>query len=81
MNKARMYLNLQQWIEIGMGTADLIVDAPFQNADYSPYVVAELLKKTPMKQIPFRVLEKLGEELIAANEPIPKKNKWYQWKR
>lgn len=78
MNKAKMYINLQSWIETGMGTAELIIEAPFQNTEYAPYVVSELLKKTPMKQIPFKVLERLGEELIAANEPIPQRKKWYQ---
>lgn len=80
MNKAKMYINLQNWIEVGQGTADLIVDAPYQNPEYAPYVVAAMLKKTPIKQIPFVVLEKLGEELVAANEPkgAPK---WQFWKR
>ena len=77
-NKAKMYISLQAWIETGMGTADLIVDAPFQNPEYAPYVVAELLKKTPIKQIPFRVLERIGEDLIKQNEPIPRRSIWWR---
>lgn len=77
-NKAKLYIDLQSWIETGHGTADLIVDAPFQNAEYSPYVVSELLKKTPIKQIPYKVLERLGEELIKQNEPIPRRSIWWK---
>lgn len=79
-NKAKLYINLQQWLDAGQGTADLIVDAPYQNPEYSPYVVAAMLKKTPIKQIPFFVLEKLGEELIASNEP-KKAKKWQFWRK
>jgi hypothetical protein len=78
-NKAKMYFRLQEWIETGFGTADLIVDAPYQNPDYAPYVVAALVKGTPKKRVPQFVLDKIGEELKQECEP---KKPWYKfWKK
>lgn len=72
MNKAKMYFDLQKWIESGI--SDCIYDSPHQRAEYAPYVVELLLKKTPLKQIPFLVLEQLESELVELN--IPKKKRW-----
>lgn len=69
MNKARAAKVLREWIEIGNGVDLLIVDSPHQNKDYAPYVVVELLMKTPVKQIPHKVLERIENELIEECEP------------
>lgn len=76
MNKPKLYVQLQALIDAGV--ADLIIDSPHQNKELAPYVVVELVKKTPRKQIPYLVLEQLGEDMISEAEP---KRKWWQFKR
>lgn len=74
-----MYISLQKMIEAGDQVAFMIIDSPHQNRDYAPYVVEHLVKKTPARQIPYLVLEQLGEELMAEGQPKPK-SKWRFWK-
>lgn len=77
MNKAKMAQDLREWISIGSGLPELIIDSPHQNKDYAPYVVELLVKKTPIKQIPFLVLEQLESEVIKQCEP--KKGFFQKW--
>ena len=82
MNKMKMYLKLEEWINLsgsqkGITIADAIYDSPFQTSEFSPYVVIAFLKNTPRKNIPAFVLDMLKDELVADNEFTPKKA-WYQ---
>lgn len=63
MNKMQMYLRLNERIYTGFGTELLMIDSPFENKDFAPYVVFELVRKTPMKEIPQKVLERLASEI------------------
>lgn len=77
MNKAKLYIQLQKMIDAGESVAFMIVDSPHQNKDYAPYVVDLLVKKTPVRQIPYLVLEQLGEEMIKEGEPKKKRFKFW----
>ena len=77
MNKAKLYLDLDEWIDIGNGVDFMIVDSPFQHPQYAPYVVAELLKKTPLKNIPGAVHQKLREELLEEGT-LPQRKSWFK---
>lgn len=75
MNKMKMFLVLQEWVNIGMGVDLIVVDSPHQNKDYAPYVVEALLQRIPHKQIPQHILKILESELIEESEP---KKPWYR---
>ena len=64
MNKAKLYIQLQKMIDAGESVAFMIVDSPHQNKDYAPYVVDLLVKKTPMRQIPYLVLSSWVKKMI-----------------
>jgi len=76
MNKFKMYVDLENWIYAGAGVANMIYDSPHQRAEYSPYVVEEMLKKTPLPHIPGAVLMKLRDELLAEGESLPMRGSW-----
>ena len=60
-----MYIKLQEMIQTGYGTAELIIDSPHQFKEYSNYVVFELVKKTPMNEVASRVLTAIANEIAA----------------
>jgi hypothetical protein len=77
-NKFQCYVELEEWIYAGPQVANAIYDSPFQRPEYAPYVVEQLLKKTPLAHIPGAVLQKLREELLEENVRVDRPRTWLQ---
>lgn len=76
-NKFKCYVELEDWIYAGPQVANAIYDSPHQRPEYAPYVVEEMLRKTPLTHIPGAVLQRLREELLAEGA-MPTRRTWLQ---